>query len=76
MPTIDRRTFLKLMGLTATAGGSGLLSACNDTNAAASADVAKIANNFYDLPMKGNVRILHTTDFHGQLLPVYLENPM
>ncbi|MBE9564967.1 MAG: twin-arginine translocation signal domain-containing protein, partial [Proteobacteria bacterium] len=32
MPTIDRRTFLKLMGLSATAGATGLLSACNETS--------------------------------------------
>ncbi len=75
MPTIDRRTFLKLMGLTATAGGTGLLTACNDTNAETKADAAKIADNFYDLPIKGNVRILHTTDFHGQLQPVYFREP-
>ena len=75
MPTIDRRTFLKLMGLTATAGGTGLLSACNGTNAATNTDAANIADNFYDLPIKGNVRILHTTDFHGQLQPVYFREP-
>jgi sulfur-oxidizing protein SoxB len=78
MPTIDRRTFLKLMGLSATASGAGLLSACNDTtpsaNAAATA-TAKIPDNFYDLPIQGNVRILHTTDFHGQLQPVYFREP-
>ena len=32
MPTIDRRTFLKLMGLSATASGAGLLSACDKTS--------------------------------------------
>lgn len=66
MPTIDRRTFLKLMGLSTTAGGAGLLSACNDKStapAASHAEAPAIADNFYDLPLKGNVRILHTTDF-------------
>ena len=71
MPTIDRRTFLKLMGLTATAS-TGLLAACSDKTPptaapAVEADVAAkaIPDDFYDLPMQGNVRILHTTDFHG-----------
>ena len=48
MPTIDRRTFLKLMGLSATAGGTGLLAASNNSIAATTADAAKIADNFYD----------------------------
>ncbi len=78
MPTIDRRTFLKLMGLSATAGGAGLLSACDNKSAPIAAPVtasAKISDDFYDLPMSGNVRILHTTDFHGQLQPVYFREP-
>jgi len=31
--------------------------------------------NFYDMPMNGNARILHITDVHGQLLPVYFREP-
>ena len=79
MPTIDRRTFLKLMGLSATAGGAGLLSACDNKSTPVAAPPvtasAKISDDFYDLPMSGNVRILHTTDFHGQLQPVYFREP-
>ena len=78
MPTIDRRTFLKLMGLSATASGAGLLAACDNRNTpmvAPAAKAATIPDNFYDLPMQGNVRVLHTTDFHGQLQPVYFREP-
>jgi len=75
MPTIDRRTFLKLMGLSATAGSAGLLSACDTKSATSAIATASLADDFYDLPMQGNVRILHTTDFHGQLQPVYFREP-
>ena len=30
---------------------------------------------FYDVPMKGSARILHITDVHGQLQPVYFREP-
>ncbi|HHJ35953.1 MAG TPA: thiosulfohydrolase SoxB [Gammaproteobacteria bacterium] len=80
MPTIDRRTFMKLMGLSA-AGGTGLLAACSDKGKAppptppAAKTTAITADDLYDLPMQGNVRILHTTDFHAQLQPVYFREP-
>lgn len=78
MPTIDRRTFLKLMGLTA--AGAGTLAACDSKSPTTAASTAEMetplfSNDFYDLPMKGNVRILHTTDFHGQLQSVYFREP-
>ena len=36
---------------------------------------ARKPDEFYKLPMQGNARILHITDVHGQLLPVYFREP-
>jgi sulfur-oxidizing protein SoxB len=68
MPKIDRRDFLKVMGLGAAAGTVPVLSTRALSGPA-------MPSGFYDLPMQGNVRILHVTDVHGQLLPVYFREP-
>ena len=31
--------------------------------------------DYYSVPKRGQARILHTTDVHGQLLPVYFREP-
>ncbi|HOZ66655.1 MAG TPA: thiosulfohydrolase SoxB [Burkholderiaceae bacterium] len=36
---------------------------------------AKEAENLYNLPKKGNVHLLHMTDCHAQLLPIYFREP-
>lgn len=36
---------------------------------------AKAAAAFYDLPKFGNVHLLHFTDCHAQLLPIYFREP-
>lgn len=36
---------------------------------------AKAAEAFYDLPKFGNVHLLHFTDCHAQLLPIYFREP-
>ena len=69
MPTMDRRTFLKFLALSA-AGGSAALPWLNSAHAKET-----LADNFYSVPKKGQARILHTTDLHGQLLPVYFREP-
>src|ERR1700710_687609 len=61
--TIRRRDFLKATGAAALAGGWPRL--------ARSADGAGV----YDLDRFGNARILHMTDTHAQLLPVYFREP-
>jgi S-sulfosulfanyl-L-cysteine sulfohydrolase len=61
--TIRRRDFLRLTGAAALSGGLPLI--------ARSADSAGV----YDLERFGNTRILHITDTHAQLLPVYVREP-
>src|SRR6266478_5233544 len=61
--TFRRRDFLKFTGAAALAGGLPRI--------ARSADSPSV----YDLERFGNARILHLTDTHAQLLPVYLREP-
>jgi sulfur-oxidizing protein SoxB len=61
--TIRRRDFLALAGAAALSGGLPRF--------ARSADGAVA----YDLERFGNARILHMTDTHAQLLPVYFREP-
>jgi S-sulfosulfanyl-L-cysteine sulfohydrolase len=59
--TIRRRNFLKLAGAAALAGGLPR--------------PGRAADGVYDLPRFGNARILHMTDTHAQLKPVYFREP-
>jgi sulfur-oxidizing protein SoxB len=82
MPPFDRREFLKIMGIGAVAG-TGLISCSKSDNGTGSKPAAKAPepepqdplSGFYDIPMRGNARILHITDVHGQLKPVYFREP-
>lgn len=64
--SMSRREFLQLLAI-ASAGGFSLRN--NEANAAESA--AKI----YELPRYGNVSLLHFTDCHAQLNPIYYREP-
>lgn len=70
MSKLNRRDFLKLMGVTAAAGSLPISAGCSNTDTA-----AIFSKDFYKLPMKGNARIIHITDVHGQLNPVYFREP-
>jgi sulfur-oxidizing protein SoxB len=61
--TIHRRNFLKLAGSALLSGGLPRM--------ARAADNAGV----YDVERFGNARILHMTDSHAQLLPVYFREP-
>src|ERR1700709_2483658 len=61
--TIRRRDLLKFASSAALAGGLPRIGRAADTA------------SVYDLERFGNARILHMTDTHAQLLPVYFREP-
>ena len=67
---LGRREFFHMMGMAAAAG---MLPGCSNGNSGASA--ANAAKELYNLPKFGNVRIMHITDTHAQLKPVYFREP-
>ncbi len=63
--SMNRREFLQLLAVAA-AGGFAL----DSRNALAGAPAG-----LYDLPAFGNVSLMHITDVHAQLLPIYFREP-
>src|SRR5690625_1177734 len=60
---MNRREFLQIMQVAALAGLAPKLA------------LARSGEELYDVPRFGNVRLLHTTDIHAQLLPVHFREP-
>jgi sulfur-oxidizing protein SoxB len=70
MSKIDRRTFMKLLAASAAAASATpWLTGCSHSA------LPGISKDFYKVPMMGNARILHMTDVHAQLTPVYFREP-
>jgi sulfur-oxidizing protein SoxB len=63
---LQRREFLELLGIAALAGAS----------LRPGASEAQAASALYDVEPFGNVSLLHITDTHAQLLPVYFREPV
>jgi sulfur-oxidizing protein SoxB len=64
---LSKRDFLQVMGAASVAGmGLGRW---------ASADAATAAAALYEVPRFGNVSLLHFTDCHAQLQPIYFREP-
>lgn len=64
--SMNRREFLQVLAVAA-AGGMSLHTDF--------ARAAQAAEKLYDLPPFGNVSLLHMTDCHAQLLPIYFREP-
>ena len=65
---MNRREFLQVL---AVAAAGGLPLARRARRRAGPAQGAR----FYDLPRFGNVHLLHFTDCHAQLLPIWFREP-
>ena len=70
--SLNRREFLHVMSMAAAAGmlpgTASAMSGTKQTGTPATMDM-------YNLPMKGKVRLLHITDTHAQLKPIYFREP-
>ena len=62
---LNRREFIRLLGL---AGAAGLFPG-------AGYSASSEGSRLYDMPAFGNARILHFTDCHAQLNPIYFREP-
>ena len=63
MSHLSRREFMRLLGLAAAAG------------LVLDADPVRAADRLYQAPRFGNVSLLHITDCHAQLQPIYYREP-
>ena len=64
--SFNRREFLQILAAA---------SACGLPLDSQQALAAGPASNFYDMPKFGNVTLMHITDCHAQLLPIYYREP-
>ncbi len=68
--SLSRREFLEML---AVAGAAGFgLSACDSSSNKTN---PKQPGDLYEVPPFGNVTLLHFTDCHAQLLPIYFREP-
>jgi sulfur-oxidizing protein SoxB len=68
--SLSRREFLQMLAM-ASAAGFGL-NGCDSKNGMVA---SATSGNLYDLPAFGNVSLLHFTDCHAQLKPIYFREP-
>ena len=64
--SMNRREFMQLLAVAAASGF-----ALNSRQALSAGN----AGSFYDLPAYGNVSLMHFTDCHAQLMPIYFREP-
>ncbi|MGD8926177.1 MAG: thiosulfohydrolase SoxB, partial [Thioalkalispiraceae bacterium] len=75
--SLNRREFVQLMGIAAAAG---LVPGCDNQQSgqkgsATNGATARKPEDLYNIPKFGNVSIMHMTDCHAQLNPIYFREP-
>ena len=72
--SLNRREFMQVMGIAAAAG---MLPGCDSKPGSGKSTVNAGAapGDVYNIPKFGNVTLMHFTDCHAQLLPIYFREP-
>ncbi|WP_297528025.1 thiosulfohydrolase SoxB [Thiohalobacter sp.] len=75
--TISRREFLQMLAVASVSGIhlAGCESGSDTQKQPAGIKPNKAPSNLYEVPAFGNVSLMHYTDCHAQLLPVYFREP-
>ena len=74
--SINRREFMQVMGMAAAAGMlPGCDSKSTDPNTGKTSSATKAPRDTYHVPKFGNVTLMHMTDCHAQLMPIYFREP-
>ena len=68
--SLSRREFLQMLAMASAAGFA--LNGCDNKKGVAA---RRSTGNLYDLPAFGNISLLHFTDCHAQLKPIYFREP-
>ncbi len=66
--SFSRRQFIQLMGI---AGAAGMLPGCDS----GTPESKNVPSDLYEVPQFGNLTLMHFTDCHAQLNPVYFREP-
>ncbi len=73
--SMNRREFLQMLAAASVAGFHLNTAFADDASKEGSKTDTKAPSNPYELPAFGNVSLMHYTDCHAQLLPIYFREP-
>jgi len=73
--SLTRREFMQMLAAASVAGFSLNPAFAADATQEGDKAAVKSPNNPYELPAFGNVSLMHYTDCHAQLLPIYFREP-